>query len=117
MKLFHSIATLGALCAMSEALAVAGAKANGISSRNQFTQSKIENLNKRINTLKSLNLKGMSPKKQAKMAEMMMKKSKFHPKMDGFMLAQVSGGWWWPSWIAAVVDSAVDLGREIVSDA
>ena len=65
MKLFNTIVTLGALCAISEALAIKTAKANVISSRVQFTQSKIDNLNNRINTLKKLDLKGISPKKQA----------------------------------------------------
>lgn len=50
------------------------------------------------------------------MAELMMKKSKFQPKMDGLMLAQGNGGSWWGSWIAACIDSAIDLSLEIITD-
>ena len=111
MKLFNTIATLGALAAISEA---AGTRSARVTSRTQFAVSRIDNIKSRISTLKNLDLKGVSISKQEKLAENMMQKSKIIQKFEGNILAQ--GGWWWGSWIAAVVDTAVDLSMQVAED-
>ena len=76
MKLFNTIAIVGALFAATEAATIRSTRPHVVSSRTDFTLSKLSNISNKINTLKQLDLKGMSPSKQEKMAETLMKKSK-----------------------------------------
>ena len=117
MKLFNTIATLGALCAVSEAISIR-ANQKKINSQTEFTLTKLDNLNKKMDVLKNLDIKGLNAAGQEAMGEKLMKKSKFQHKFEGNGLAQQEDdswwGWWWP---AAVTDSAVDLVVEVTSDA
>ena len=73
MKLFNTIATLGALCAITEAISLskAGVKPKKHDARTEFTLSKIDDLASKIDTLTKLDLAGVSASKQEKMGEIL----------------------------------------------
>ena len=106
MKLFNAAVSLGALCAVSEAVS--------IRSQQSINNFDFEALNQRLENLKELdsNLVHRVPAhKQELVAQRLQHAAQFS------IAAQSSGNNnWWGWWFVAVIDAAQDLAFDIVQD-
>ena len=130
MRLFNTIATTGALCAVCDAIPILERIKIPIPDRidqvltpqTEITLAKldkIDNLTARMKDLKNLKITGLSASGKATGKKLKMK-SKFLKEFEESGLVRLSGGSWWSwlwYWPSAIVDSAIDLYQEVTSDA
>ena len=115
MRLFTTLATLGALCAVSDAIPIPErVNQEKLTTQTEITLAKldkIDNLTVRMKDLKKLKITGLSASGQATGKKLKVK-SKFMKEFEESGLVRLSGGSWWSwlwYWPSAIVDSAVDL--------
>ena len=130
MRQFNTIATIGALCAVCDAIPILERVKFPIVGMPELVFSpqgeikldkhyKIRNLTARMKDLKNLKITGLSASGKATGKKLKMK-SKFMKEFEESGFVRLSGGSWWSwlwYWPSAIVDSAIDLYQEVTSDA
>ena len=120
MRLFNTIATLGALCAVCDAIPIPDrVNQDKLTPQTEISLAKLDNLTERMKDLKNLKITGLSAAGHAMGKKQLKMNSKFHTEFEATLVRQGGGNrwswlWYWPS---AIYYSTAYLYQEVMSDA